>query len=146
MVTTLRRVSLAALALAVIMGTTSPTASPHSDEIQQCKFNWMDARTWTHDEEIRTARCALDRWPVSGGLAKFRSVGDCESGWSRFAFNPAGPYVGIFQHDLWSWGYRVRAYEPLRWDLKLQWTNPRTQIVVTARMVHMGGWGPWSCA
>jgi hypothetical protein len=144
-----RRVSLAALVLAaIIVGGSVPAraVSPHADEIRQCQFNWLDAQTWTNREELRTARCAVDRWSVAGGLAKFVAVIDCESGWSRFAYNSAGPYVGLFQHDLWAWPLRVRAYEPLKWDLKESWSNARTAIVITARMVHMGGWGPWTCA
>jgi hypothetical protein len=150
MSTNLRRVSVAALVLAAIITIGgSPYAkavSPHADEIRQCQFNWLDERTWTPREEDRTTRCVLQHWSVSGGLAEFRSVIECESGWSRLAWNPVGPYVGLAQHDLGSWPSRVRSYAPRWWDLKPSWSNSRTQIVVTARMVHLGGWSPWSCA
>jgi hypothetical protein len=134
-----------ALVLAVALGGITGT-STHQDATQQCRFDWLDHQTWTNREEHRTARCVLERWPVPGGMPKFVDVGDCESGWLRFAYNPDGPYGGLFQHDLYSWPYRVKAYEPTWWHLKPQWTNPRTQIVVTARMVIAQGWSAWSCA
>jgi hypothetical protein len=83
---------------------------------------------------------------VPGGLSKFRSVISCESGWWRLAYNAAGPYVGLAQHALASWFYRVKAYKPVWWTLRNGWRNSRSQIVVTARMVNAVGWGPWSCA
>jgi len=112
----------------------------------QCRFQHLDPGRWTAREEDRTARCVLKRWPVEGGLAKFRAVGDCESGWWRKAYNPSGPYVGLFQHALSSWPYRVAAYRPTWWSLRPGWRNSRSQIVVTARMVREVGWGPWTCA
>jgi hypothetical protein len=134
-----------ALVLAVALGGITGT-STHQDATQQCRFDWLDHQTWTSREEHRTARCVLDRWAVPGGLSKFDAVIDCESGWSRFAYNTAGPYVGLAQHALSSWRYRVRAYKPTWWTLKPRWSNPRTAIVVTARMVIAQGWGAWSCA
>ena len=134
------------IALVAVLGSVVAPASPHHDAIQQCRFDWLDHQTWTNREEHRTASCVLDRWAVPGGLAKFDSVIDCESGWSRFAYNTAGPYVGLAQHDLESWPYRVTTYEPPWWHLKPLWSNPRTAIVVTARMVIAQGWSAWSCA
>ncbi len=121
-------------------------AGSHERAVSQCRFQWLDRGVWTAREEDRTARCVLERWPVLGGLAKFRAVIGCESGWSRFAYNPNGPYVGLAQHALSSWPYRVSAYRPAWWRLRPGWMNSRTAITITARMVNAGGWGPWSCA
>lgn len=90
--------------------------------------------------------CVLERWSVDGGLSKFRAVGDCESGWWRFA-NNGGSYLGLFQHAASSWYGRVSASMPTRWKVGpwTRWTNSRAQIVTTAVMVHNGGWSPWSC-
>jgi hypothetical protein len=139
------------LALVAVLGSLAPTGV-HHDAVMQCRFDWLDHQTWTNREEHRTASCVLERWSVPGGLAKFDSVIDCESGWSRFAYNPGNPeisgdeYVGLAQHDEQSWPYRVHSYEPPWWHLKPEWSNPRTQIVVTVRMVIAQGWSAWSCA
>lgn len=113
----------------------------------ECRFQSLQEGTWTSLEEQLTSECALAKWSVSGGYVRFYAVADCESGWNRFASN-SGRYLGLFQHSATYWGGRVRAYEPPAWDkgLSSRWQNSRTQVVVTARMVHGGGWGPWSCA
>lgn len=122
---------------------------------RQCRFQWVDRATWTDREERLTAECVVARWAVSGGLPKFLAVGTCESGRNRFAFNPNGPFLGWFQHwgkeireDFTVWDSRVRAWMPRWWRIGpwTRWTNTRSQMVVTARMVAAGGWGPWSCA
>jgi hypothetical protein len=131
-------------------GYTEPVnAAPnHQQEMRekQCRYQWMDQGTWTAREERRTASCVLSRWTVPGGLTAFNRIVGCESGWNRFAFNPAGPYVGLGQHALQSWPARVRSYSPRLWDLPSRWQNSRTMITVTARMMHSVGLSPWSCA
>ena len=113
----------------------------------ECRFNSLYAPAWTAKEERLTSECVLAKWGVSGGYRKFWAVGACESDWNRMAYNGGGPsYLGLFQHSAAYWGARVRNLEPARWTLAPHWSNSRTQIVVTARMVHAGGWGPWSCA
>lgn len=112
-----------------------------------CRFQFLDKATWTAREERRTTECVLARWSVDGGEPKFIDVGDCESGWNRFASN-GGRYLGLFQHAATSWLGRVRSYLPQGWRVGpwTRWRNSRSQIVVTARMVHGSGWGAWSCA
>jgi hypothetical protein len=112
-----------------------------------CQYQHLQPGTWTPREERRTAACVVDRFgPIAGGLTKLRAVGQCESGWWRFARNPAG-YLGLFQHGEDSWLARVRAYQPHWWpQLAARWTNSRTQLVVTVRAVRASGWGAWSCA
>lgn len=133
----------AALALAIVVSPTggADSGSAHS----QCRFQSLDPGTWTQHEETRTAWCVLNRWPVPGGFAKLSSVINCESGWNRFAYNAAG-YVGLAQHAISSWAYRVAHYRPTWWTLKTAWWNPRTALTVTVRMVRDLGWSPWSCA
>ena len=122
-------------------------ADPLTTDKQECLFNSMNKHAeWTRKEELRTAWCVIERWSVPGGHTKFNAVASCESGWYRFAYNPNG-HAGLFQHDTDYWADRVRSYEPVGWELKDSWQNPRTQIIVTARMVHSSGsWGAWACA
>lgn len=120
-----------------------------TDQLRErtCRFQWVDAATWTAREERRTTECVLAHWSVEGGEAKFVQVGSCESGWWRLA-NNGGSYLGLFQHAASSWLGRVRWAMPDGWRVGpwTSWKNSRAQIVTTARMVHAGGWGPWTCA
>ncbi len=141
----------AAIALLLSGGATAATEASANTRLQeyrerQCRYQWVDPGTWTAREERRTALCVLDRWPVAGGWTTFRQVIGCESGWSRLAFNPVGPYVGLGQHALSAWSARVAAYGPSLWRLNPRWENSRTMLTVTARMAHSMGWEPWSCA
>lgn len=119
-------------------------ANRESPRERQCRFQWVDRGTWTAREERLTAECVVAKYPVPGGLAQLIAVGDCESGWWRFSYNPNG-HAGLFQHDVDAWPDRVRTWEPYWWDLDPRWTNSRTQIVVTARMARGDGdWHQWS--
>jgi len=113
---------------------------------KQCRYQWLQPGTWTAREERRTALCVLDRWPTPGGWTTFRRVISCESGWSRTAYNPAGPYIGLGQHALSSWTSRVLSYSPSFWNLDPRWQNSRTMLTITARMMHAEGLSPWACA
>ena len=56
---------------------------------------------------METRASALrERWLCFGGLTTFLRIGQCESSFYRLAYNPNGPYVGIFQHALSSWTSR----------------------------------------
>jgi hypothetical protein len=160
----MRRIVVYAAAIAVLLGTgameatgaiaearlaDSPAAGTESANAEwrevECRFNSLVAREWTAREERLTSQCALAKWGVDGGYPQFWAVGACESGWNRFASN-GGRYLGLFQHSADYWRVRVRNMRPAHWSLAPAWSNSRSQIVVTARMVHAGGWGPWSCA
>jgi hypothetical protein len=121
-------------------------AGPKSWRYEECRFQSLNRGTWTSREEVLTARCAVAKWTPAGGFAKVDSVISCESGWNRFAYNPAGPYVSLAQHALSAWPYRLRSYRPAGWSLSPRWQNARSALVVTVRMAASGGWGPWSCA
>jgi hypothetical protein len=141
----MRRGLTVGVILLLVLGAGSQAVAESRRE-RQCRFQWMDKATWTPREEWRTASCVTTKWAVPGGLSKLRSVGTCESGWNRLALNPAGPYLGIFQHASSSWSQRVATYEPEWWNLDPRWTNSRTQITVTTRMASLYGWGAWTCA
>jgi hypothetical protein len=110
----------------------------------ECRFQSLDNPTWTQREERLTAQCAVRRWSVPGGLAKFMSEGYCESGYNRLAYNPNG-HLGIYQHDAGSYQGRMNMYRPTAWDFRLsnEWRNSRGHIVMTAIYVHRNGWGAW---
>lgn len=136
------------LLIAALLSGAPAHGGPHETQRQECRFQYLDHATWTSREEIKTLACVVDRFgPIDGGIPKAVAVGNCESGWYRFASN-GGSYLGIFQHSASAWPYRVRSYMPSEWRIGPweHWQNPRSQAVVTVRMVRAGGWGPWSCA
>ena len=133
--------------LTISLGTPAQANQQEMRE-KQCRYQWVDKGTWTAREERLTAGCVVNRWGVIGGLPTLIRVGDCESGWYRFASN-AGNYLGIFQHAADYWMARVTSMMPDAWKVGpwWRWTNPRSQIVTTVRMVNgAGGWGAWVCA
>src|SRR5262245_11738598 len=111
----------------------------------ECRFQSLDKAAWTPREEYLTAVCATDKAGVS--LPVFLAIGQCESGWNRFA-NNGGSYLGLFQHAAGAYVGRIHAYNPPAWDrgLSERWTNSRGQIVMSARMMSAVGTGPWGCA
>lgn len=90
----------------------------------------------------RLIRCAARTWRVPGGPDKAVAVAFCESRLDPTLRSESGTYVGVFQQSLRYWADRARIYgfpgAPA--------TDGRANIIVSIRMVHVGGWSPWSCA
>lgn len=95
--------------------------------------------------------CAARRFGVSETFAQciaLRESGD----WPW-----AGPYhssKGVFQQNIgpsgsW-WQSRARTWLPRAWFSRYAavvehgWFNARANILVSIRMAHSGGWGPWT--
>ena len=75
--------------------------------------------------EWRSTVCAARySWPCSWALG----VVACESTWNPNAYNPDGPYLGLFQ--IWI-GYGGNLYDPA------------TNIETAARLYEDGGAGHW---
>lgn len=99
-------------------------------------------------------RCAEDRWDVPGGAPKAIAVAECESGLWPWAHGNGN--LGIFQQREPYWVGRARTYLERSWFSAHRWerilTVPqgaylaRANVLVSIRMAHRGGWGPWSCA
>jgi hypothetical protein len=104
-------------------------------------------------------RCAVARWPVDGGANTAIAVFDCES--SLWPWARGGDNLGVAQHKAKYWLSRVNAFLRPRWFNKFAWSRihqeasvahpgpaylARANVLVAIRMVHAGGWGPWSCA
>lgn len=102
-----------------------------------CHFAW-----WRGDREVKeTIRCAAHRWEVNGGARKALRVADCESG-----FNPdarGNGYAGVYQHVKTAWPDRAATFGFKGASV----FNGRANSIVSIRMAHAGGWGPWKgCA
>ena len=145
----LRSATIAVTLAGIAMGPPANALNRQQELRQrQCRYQWLDPGTWTDREERRTAACVVDHFGVVGGLDTLIQFGDCESHWWRFA-NNGGSYLGIFQHAASYWPSRVRSAMPDGWKVGAweRWTNPRSQIVTTVRMVNgAGSWSAWSCA
>ena len=123
------------LSLVQLAGIQEATAGQLPDHI--CHFAW-----WRGVREVKdTIRCAAHRWEVSGGARKALRVADCESG-----FNPdarGNGYAGVYQHVKTAWPDRAATFGFKGASV----FNGRANSIVSIRMAHTGGWGPWKgCA
>jgi soluble lytic murein transglycosylase-like protein len=85
-------------------------------------------------------RSLARRHGVSAGTAL--RVAACESGFNPRAYNPAGPYVGVFQQDTGAWPGRARRYGHPGASPFDTYAN----VDVSLRMARSEGWGHWGCA
>lgn len=111
----------------------------------EIRFQRVQHGHWTPLEVRKTIRAAVRRWSVAGGVRKAFAVARCESGFYWRASN-AGSYLGVFQQSARYWSGRQNTYDSERWHLGERAFNARANVVVSIRMAHRGGWGPWECA
>ena len=102
-----------------------------------CDYDWKRS---TYQLK-RLIRCAARRWEVAGGPDKAVSVARCESRFDPRAYNSNG-YAGVYQQATRYWRTRASAYGFRDYSV----FNGRANVVVSVRMAHRGGWGPWACA
>jgi hypothetical protein len=75
-------------------------------------------------------------------------VANRESHFYPWALNPSG-CAGVYQHQLDYWPGRVAQwiekewYSPWRWQHGISAFDMRANVIVTIRMAHVEGWGPW---
>jgi hypothetical protein len=141
---TLRRRMLAAAIIGTASFTLAPALSPTPAIAREsripssfCRHDWRHGRR----EIKRLIRCSARRWHVPGGAHKAIVVVRRESRFHPRAYNPAG-YKGLFQQSVRYWRARARRYGFPGWSAY----NGRANVIVSIRMVHRGGWGPWSTA
>jgi hypothetical protein len=138
---TLRRRILAALiltaTLVMLQATTADAAPLETGRVSArvCDYDWRQG-PW-HVRQL--IRCAATRWSVPGGALMALYVADRESNYDPQAYNPSGA-AGIYQHLLSYWPGRATTYGFHGWSA----FNARANIIVTMKMVHGSGWGPWS--
>lgn len=107
--------------------TPTPTATPqHSTAIAIPPV--------TSGNVVGIIRDAAARWGVSGDWMV--KIAECESGLRPTAYNPSGPYYGLFQFLMST--FRANGGTNI-WD-------PADQANVTAKMLAHGQAGQWSCA
>ncbi len=94
----------------------------------------------------RLIHCAVGLWAVPGGATKAICIVNRESHLNPRAISATGKYLGLFQHSAAAWPSRFATYTKPQWKLSGNALNGRSNTVVTIRMVHAAGWGPWAGA
>lgn len=75
-------------------------------------------------------------------VAKSMSVAKCESNFNPKAYNPAGPWAGVYQQDTDYWPGRSK-----KWGHKGESVfNPYANVDVSLKMARAWGWHHWACA
>jgi hypothetical protein len=94
-----------------------------------------------HSREL--IRCAAARWPVRGGATTAICIAKRESGLIPTAASSDGMNKGLFQQHVKYWDANYQTYTRKVWQLRPKILNGRTNTIVSIRMVHRIGWGPW---
>ncbi len=106
--------------------TTTTTTLPPTGPLTEAEMRELAARFFPADE-------------VENAV----SVARCESGFNPSAYNPAGPYGGLFQHLESRWAYRAeQAGYPGASIFDAEANTAAAAWLWEAR----GGWSPWGCA
>jgi hypothetical protein len=91
----------------------------------------------------RIITCSAGLWPVRGGATKAICIARRESDLDPKASSRTGRYLGLYQHEATAWSSRFDKWTRSWWELKDDALNGRSNAIVTMRMVHANGWGPW---
>jgi hypothetical protein len=88
--------------------------------------------------------CAVRIWPVPGGNFYARAIAERESHMWPWAQNPSSLCSGVYQHVLSLWEGRVAKFWNPAWFWRFPSVfNARANVIVSIRMAHTSGWGPW---
>jgi hypothetical protein len=117
-------------------GTTTASTTSRTLPRRICDIDWKRSPF----QLKRLIRCAARRWHVAGGPDKAVAVARCESRLNPRAYNPGG-YAGVFQQATRYWPSRATTYGFRDYSVY----NGRANVMVSVRMAHRGGWGPWAC-
>lgn len=105
--------------------------------------------SWTYDENVWTIRAAADRFNVSRSIMLCIARRESGDGLDETAYNSGSGASGLYQHLRRYWAGRVDFYNARvgKW-LKVQPNaspfSARANALVSARMMHTGGFGPWA--
>lgn len=135
-----RRRAVAATALLILVGL-APSARA-GDQPGPCPLV-KDADTSVRGHSRDLIRCAVRHWSVPGGATTAICIARRESGLDPRATSGDGLNKGLFQQHVDYWDANYDRYTHPYWQLKHSILNGRTNAIVSIRMAHAGGWGPW---
>ena len=137
------RSRVAALALVVALtGSLLLVAAPSAQATGPCDFGRAEnqgVRAYMRD----VIRCAVGRWSVRGGPQTALCIAKRESGLLPWAKSSNGINKGLYQQHIDYWAANYDTYTRPAWALEKRILNGRTNAIVSIRMAHAGGWGPW---
>lgn len=128
---TLRRVAILVALLAVVI-----TGTMLADRAEGAAYP-----NRTVDELIAdaSARYHLNYW-------RMRRIADCESRFDPLAYNPAGPYYGLYQFSRGTWHHTLnRMGVPLEWRHLWSWYRADQNVEAAAFLMATEGYGHWGC-
>lgn len=135
------------LAFFMIVGSAHAEERLTPDErAARVRYETLYAPHSTTTEVVRTITAAAERFHVSSSV--MRCIAYRESRYNERAYNSYSGASGLFQHLRSYWPGRVRYYNGHVGDwLKIKPNaspfSMRANSLVTARMMHTGGLGPW---
>lgn len=137
---------IAALSTTMIWQVASAQTERARDRERFCRYGSLEnpgARTWSDLEVRKTIACATDRWDVAFDTALY--IAERESGLHERAVNTSSGACGVFQHIPRYWPGRVAHFDNVapRWNASPQCFNPRSNVLVSVKMMAAGGFGPW---
>lgn len=118
-------------------------ATKVKDPSRYCRTS--DGNGFSNKDVVQAIRCAVGKWSVPGGVHEALSIAKCESGLDEHA--RLGQFSGVYQQGSSWWRGRFRHYNPHHgFRLSPSIWNARSNVVISIRMMHAVGTGPWSCA
>ena len=137
-VRTVATLVIAAAALPVSAGIAAAT----EDRPGPCDLVREEGETVrAHSREL--IRCSVRRWSVPGGADVALCIAKRESGLLPWAESSDGINKGLYQQHVDYWSGNYDNYTSPSWQLRRSILNGRTNAIVSIRMAHDIGWGPW---
>jgi hypothetical protein len=134
------RTLVLALTIGLVFAATPVALARHAPG--PCDFHRGDGVTVRQHSRHRI-RCAAKRWAVPGGAKVAICIAKRESGLLPWAESADGLNKGLFQQHVNYWDGNYEAYTKKAWRLERRILSGRTNAIVSIRMAHSVGWGPW---
>ncbi|MDH4113197.1 MAG: hypothetical protein OEV60_11055 [Actinomycetota bacterium] len=129
-----------ALAFGTVLAAAPAATAGHNPG--PCRFHREDGQT-VRQHARNQIRCAVGRWSVPGGVTTAVCIAKRESGLLPWAESSDGLNKGLFQQHVDYWDGNYASYTRKAWQLRHTILSGRTNAIVSIRMAHSIGWGPW---
>jgi hypothetical protein len=134
------RAIFAATTVALVVASAPIASADHAPG--PCDFHRGEGMTVRQHSRAQI-RCAVARWSVPGGEDVALCIAKRESRLLPWAESGDGLNKGLFQLHVRYWGDNYDAYARPVWQLPKRILSGRTNTIVSIRMAHSIGWGPW---
>lgn len=125
----------------VLLAATAPAAGSRHNP-GPCNFH-RGADDTVRQHSRNQIRCSVERWDVPGGVGVALCIARRESGLLPWAASADGKNKGLFQQHVRYWEANFDLYTRPGWELWPAILSGRTNAIVSIRMAHDIGWGPW---